>query len=258
MENKYSEITEIPGQIATQEQLERLHQRYHFASKYVTGGVVLEVGCGIGLGLGYLTKTASRVYAGDIDETNVEVATKKYQEHGEISILNLDAQDMPFEDECFDTILLLETLYYLEKPEQFISEAHRLLKNEGHLIICTVNSSWKDCHPSKYSCKYFSVPELYALLHALFVHSEIYGAFEVTDSGLKTKIVSLTRRIASRLHLIPGSLEAREPLKRIFIGRLRPIPPEIEDGMTTYNEPVPIESNCPTDKYKILYAVAIK
>ena len=258
MRAEYSEITEGPGQKATKEQLERLYHRYHFASRYIAGGEVLEVGCGSGIGLGYLAKRASRVVGGDIDRENVEEAAYYHRENRDISVLKLDAHNLPFDDECFDAILLFEVIYYLEKPEQFISEAHRLLKDPGYLIICTVNRNWKDFHPSKYSIKYFSVPELYALLQTSFSFVEILGAFAASDNGIKARAFSSVKKTASKLNLIPGSLKARERLKRIFIGSLEPIPAEIRDGTIGYWEPVTIASNTSTDKFKILYAVATK
>ena len=254
----YSEITESTGQRATREQLERLYQRYRFASTQITGGAILEVGCGSGMGLAYLKRYASRVTGGDIDMQNIEAATQKHRGNREITVVHMDAHDLPFDDESFDTILLLETIYYLENPEQSVSEAHRTLSKKGKLIVCTVNKSWKDFHPSKYSRKYFSVPELDALLRNKFANREFYAAFEVEDATISTKMYSLVKRTASKLSLIPGSLKARELLKRLFIGELQPIPAEVSDGITEYREPVPLRKDCPTGRYKILYVVASK
>lgn len=258
MEARYYEITERPGEMATREQLERLYQRYRFASKYANGGDLLEVGCGSGMGLGYLAGFASSVTGGDIDSRNIEAASNYYGNRREVKVLQLDAHKMPFDDAYYDVILLFEAIYYLERPEEFVSEARRLLKNGGHLIICTVNKSWKDFHPSKYCFKYFSVPEMSALLQSKFSNVETYGAFEVKDTGLKAKAFSLIKRTASKVNLIPGSLRARELLKKIFIGSLEPVPAEIFNGMTDYQEPMPIANGYPTDKYKILYFVAVR
>jgi len=258
MRGEYSEITESPGQKATREQLERLYQRYHFASKYLSGGSVLEVACGSGLGLGYLALHASRVVGGDIDKKNLEAATLYYKGRENITVLEFDAHDLPFEDKSFDTVILFEAIYYLERPEQFVSEAHRVLKNGGHLIISTVNRSWRDFHPSKYSLTYYSVPELSALLEKRFAKVQIYGAFEVKDVCTRAKVVSVIKRTASKMNVIPGSLRARELLKRVFVGKLEPIPAEISDGMTSYREPIPIDDSCSTEKYKILHAMTRK
>lgn len=258
MTRRLYEVTESPGQMATHEQLARLYQRYRFAREYAIDRTVLEVGCGRGLGLGYLSKCALEVVGGDIDKNNVEASEKYYSGHDKVTILWLDAHMLPFESDYFDLVLLFETIYYLERPEVFVAEALRVLKKDGILIICTVNKSWKDFHPSKYSYEYFSAPELAELLQRSFAEVELYGAFRVAESGASSKIYSIIKRTASKLRLIPGSLKARELLKRLFIGRLKPIPNEVFDNTFDYDEPVPASSDHPNDKYKIIYAIARK
>ncbi len=76
----YSSITESPNLQATQEQLERLYQRYYFARQYAKDKDVLEVACGSGIGLGYLAKVAHRVIGVDIEEKNVSLARNFYKE----------------------------------------------------------------------------------------------------------------------------------------------------------------------------------
>jgi SAM-dependent methyltransferase len=252
----YYEITEIPGLKATKEQIERLYHRYHFARKFAEGKDVLEVACGAGLGLGYIGKVAKSIIGGDIDETNVSIARGYYGDKIKIDIM--DAHALPFENERFDLVLLYEAIYYLKEPHRFIQEAKRVLRNEGILIICTVNKDWEDFHPSPYTYKYFSVPELYEALRTEFREVKLYGAFKVENVGIKNKIISFIKRFAVKFHLIPGSLKARVYLKRIFMGKLIPLPNEIKEEMTNYTEPVLIPVDKPNREFKIIYAVAKK
>lgn len=255
---RYSSITEYPGLRATTEQIERLYHRYRFSTRFTAEKDVLEVACGSGIGLGYLANNAASVVGGDIDEANVKAAKKRYENNKKISVLILDAQSLPFEDSTFDVVLCHEAIYYLKEPEQFIREAFRVLKNGGWLIIGSVNKDWKDFHPSKYSRKYLSVPELNEMLIRVFKNAELFGAFEVKEEGVKEKIFSFLKVMASRLHIIPGNLKSREILKRIFIGKLSPIPDQIFEGMAEYDEPIKIRGNAVNRKYKIIYAVAVK
>lgn len=57
--------TEIPGIKVSWDQLQIICHRYYFASKFVLGKRVLEVGCGPGLGLGYLSRNTKQVVGGD-------------------------------------------------------------------------------------------------------------------------------------------------------------------------------------------------
>ena len=60
----YSSITESPGLKASKEQLARIWHRYRMAADYVQGKDVLEVGCGSGIGLGFLATYANCIVGG--------------------------------------------------------------------------------------------------------------------------------------------------------------------------------------------------
>ncbi|MCD6223686.1 MAG: methyltransferase domain-containing protein, partial [Deltaproteobacteria bacterium] len=45
------------------------------------------------------------------------------------------AEDVPFEDERFDTVLLSTVLSYVDDPEKAVKEACRILKPNGHIVV---------------------------------------------------------------------------------------------------------------------------
>ena len=51
----------------------------------------------------------------------------------------LDAEQIPFADASIDTAVSAEMICYLERPKCFISEAHRVLKPRGRLVLSTTN-----------------------------------------------------------------------------------------------------------------------
>jgi hypothetical protein len=53
-------------------------------------------------------------------------------------------------------------------------------------------------------------------------------------------------------------MKGEELLKRIFLGKLFPLPFEIKDGMTDYTPPVPISHKNLNSHFKVLFAVAYK
>ena len=248
---------------ATREQLARIYHRYRFAADYARGAKVLEAACGCGIGLGYLARTAQSVVGGDIDEVNLSVAREIYKDQRDDSpervkpeIVWLDAHELNFPAGTFDLLLLFEAIYYLAKPECFVSEARRILKKNGRLMVGTVNKDWKDFHPSPYTHRYFSVPELDGLLRRYFLSVTVYGAFSIPPPGPLQRMISLIKRTAVRLDLIPGSLAARAYLKRLFLGPLEALPAQLEEGMSSYVPPVIIPADRPNRDYKIIYAVA--
>jgi len=254
----YTTVTELPGSKVTREQLERGHHRYFFAAEFGEGKDILEVACGAGLGLGMMAQSAQRVIGGDIDEKILAFPQKHYKDRKNIEIKCLDAQKLLFPDNSFDVVILFEAIYYLPDPRQFVHEASRVLRINGTLLIATANKDWADFNPSPFSTRYFSVPELSSLLREKFQKVEIYGAFPVLADTLKSRIISLIKRIAVALHLMPKTMKGKEIYKRIIFGQLVILPPEIKMEMAQYTPPVPISSEEPEKLHMVIYAVAKK
>ena len=146
----FSTTTELPGVGATREQLSMLYTRYHLVARHCEGKVVLEVACGGGLGLRYISRRARHVVGGDIDEKNLRLAWEINQGQDRVTLCRLDAQSLPFRDWCFDTVICYEALYYLPNPEEFVREVRRVLRAGGVLLICTVNKEWGGFNPSDF------------------------------------------------------------------------------------------------------------
>jgi len=233
-----------------------LYTRYMFASKYCDGKDVLEVACGSGQGLGFLSRKAGKVIGGDCTENLIRGANQYYK--GQIPLLGFDAHSLPFKSTTFDVVILFEAIYYLEWPEKFLGECRRILRKKGLLIICTVNKEWLDFNPSPFSTCYFSSVELSELLKPLSFYVELYGAFETKKKSLKDYLVSWLKRKAVGLRLIPKTMRGKEFLKYLFFGNLISLPQEITEGMARYCHPHPISLNSPTSDYKVIYAVCQK
>ena len=71
---KFNLVTEAPGQRATQEQLSMMMTRYNLAKEYSINKDIIEIACGSGTGLGYLSEFAKTVVGGDIDQELLEIA----------------------------------------------------------------------------------------------------------------------------------------------------------------------------------------
>ena len=234
------------------------YTRYSAAAKFCEDKNVLEVACGAGFGLGYLARKARRVVAGDIDDKLLRIAQEHYRDRKNIDLRIFDAHQLPFEDCSFDVAVLFETIYYLAQPEMFLDESHRVLREEGVLLICTANKECPEFVPSPFSGRYFSGPELVELLNRQGFDAELFGAFPLDISSAKQRLVSFLRRVVTTLHLMPGTLRARSILKRIFYGRLLILPEELEDGMIEAYPLEPIARDASGAQYKVLYAIARK
>lgn len=254
-------VTENPGDLITREALEMIAARYFLAVKYSKNKDVLELGCGPGVGLGYLASQARSVVGGDFDGNMVRTAQHTYA--GRIGVARLDAQVLPFAARSFDVILLYEAIYYLHDPGKFLDECKRVLRESGMLIVCSVNKSWPDFNPSPFSIKYYSAPDLCALLMEHSFETDIFGAFPAATSSVSRKMVSLIKRTAISLHLIPGSMKNKQWLKRIFYGKLTPVPLELSavtvEGLQNVQGDigilVPLSKDSSWGEFKVIYAV---
>ena len=97
-------------------------------------GKCLEVGAGTGEISKHLAQNHD-VIATDIAPAMVEEIKK----HG-IEAYVCDAEKLPFENNSFDSVIAAEMLFYLDNPDNFLSEAYRVLKPEGRLLMsCASN-----------------------------------------------------------------------------------------------------------------------
>ena len=253
----YSLITERPGSGVTQEQILRAYQRYHFASLHSQGRDLLEVACGGGIGLSLLAESARTVTAIDLDTKNLAQTREIHRGDNRIRIAEGDAQQLPFPDHNFDVVILFEAIYYLPEPERFLADCRRVLRPGGKIIIGSANREWRDFNPSLYSVRYYSTSELQGLLRKNGFATEMYRGFPVgANGGPVHAALSWIKRTAVKLHLIPKSMRYKKFLKRIFVGRLVPLPGKLAPGSADYLPPVPIEPSDTDRQFKVIYAVA--
>jgi ubiquinone/menaquinone biosynthesis C-methylase UbiE len=231
MQQDFTNVTEQPGQRATKDQLSIMMTRYNLAQRYSEGKDVLEIACGSGTGLGYIAKVAKSVVGGDIDQNLVNIGKQTYQNDTQVSVLQLDAQQMPFEDNSFDVIVFFEAIYYIPEVSKMVSEMKRVVRNGGKVIIASVNCEWHGFNPSPFSNKYYTAEELLSLFQEKNT-AEMQIGFRDLPKG-SNFAVSFIRRVAVGLGLIPTTMEGKERLKRIFYGELTQIPPVIYDELGT-------------------------
>ena len=252
--NDYSPVTELPGNLASVEQLAMIHTRYHLARQYCEGKDVLEVACGPGRGLGYLAQVARSVTGGDVTEALINAAKSYY--HGRIKVLQFDAQQLPFSDRSFDVVILFEAIYYLPDAVQFVAEAQRVLRPGGVLLICSANREWPEFNPSPLSVKYYTALELRELLAQHSFTVELKAGFEAAPRNALQRLAGLLRRVAVALHLVPTSMRGKAFLKRLFYGKLAALGPKIDTAAPLRSLVSP--ETFPVKTYKVLYAIGTK
>ena len=97
-----------------------------------------------------------------------------------VEVIRCDAGKLPFRDNVFDFVYMIFTLCFLENPEMAISEAYRVLKNGGKLLVCIIPAdselgklySKKD-RPFYRVAKFFKIEEAKELLEKNFKVTKI-------------------------------------------------------------------------------------
>ena len=101
-----------------------------------SGKVVLEIGCGSGIGATLIRHyfSPSRIYAIDLDQRMIDMA-KRHKLCDSIIFEVGDASRLRFEDGQFDAVFDFGVIHHIPNWENCISELRRVLKIGGELIV---------------------------------------------------------------------------------------------------------------------------
>ncbi len=117
-------------------------QKFEFLAKLIpSSGSHLDIGCGPGTFLGNFNAAANAVGV-DIAGDQIDYALNKYSSKN-ISFIHIDGSILPFDDESFDVVSIVEVIEHLEWNvlDHLMNEALRVLKPSGILVLSTPNYS---------------------------------------------------------------------------------------------------------------------
>ena len=137
----------------------------------------LDLGCGGGRTVNRLAKIAVEgwVVGLDYSEDSVVVSRRKNAKHiheGRVEICQASVSSIPYEDNTFDLVTAVETLYFWPTPQADLLEVQRVMKPGSRLLIaCTMYKGGKyDARNRRFvgeiDMHYFSVEEFQNLLEA--------------------------------------------------------------------------------------------
>ena len=156
--------------------------RYHFASRYVAGKVVVDCACGEGWGSEIFIKHGAKIVeAVDREKEAVRRAAERIRSE-KIRWHVSDAHHLPVENHVVDVYISLETIEHLREDLLFLKEAVRVLKRDGIFICSTPNRTVTnpgrriDERPSNpFHEREYSTEEYKNLLQKIFFNVELYG-----------------------------------------------------------------------------------
>ena len=114
---------------------------------------VLEVGCGTGIFSVEILKRGNKLWGIDISPKMIKEAKKKVKNEGLKAVFSTgDICNLKFQNNFFDTVVVIGVMSYIEEDDKAFSELSRVLKKGGILII-TVGNKYS---PDYLSRKFFN------------------------------------------------------------------------------------------------------
>ncbi len=97
---------------------------------------VAEIGCGRGGGSAWLAhhKQPAHITGVDLSTNAIHFCRQRHQASN-LSYIQGDAEDLPFENESLDIVLNLESSHHYPNMAKFLEEVFRVLKPGGHFLL---------------------------------------------------------------------------------------------------------------------------
>jgi ubiquinone/menaquinone biosynthesis C-methylase UbiE len=152
--------------------------RYRFAALFAEGARVLDAGCGAGYGTAEFAH-ASSVVAVDVSAEAVAHARRTFSRPG-VHFLQGALESLPLADGSFDLLVAFEVIEHLERWEEMLSEARRVLGPSGVLLVSTPNKTYYSemraaAGPNPWHTHEFEYREFQTALQAVFPHVQLWN-----------------------------------------------------------------------------------
>jgi|SRR5271157_282615 len=109
----------------------------------IEGKRILEVACGRGGFVRLLASRGARVVGSDFSISALRIAQQKLRSHGNVSgqgtLVQTDAQRLPYADESFDVVLSCETIEHLPDQRRALCEMWRVARPGARLFLTSPN-----------------------------------------------------------------------------------------------------------------------
>jgi len=191
----------------------------------LTGGRIMEIGCGRGLVLDFLRKRKFQCFGVELGDADPVPACRDF------IYTNTNAFELPSEIcQDIDTVLLLDVLEHLEDPAAFIGEIRRKYSAARHLVVTVParQELWTNYDTFNRHFRRYNLAELKALAgegkrmrEACYFNHILYPVFWVYAKFIKKRgtYIKAPKGIMVGLHAILSLVLQAD--FRIFPGYLR-------------------------------------
>lgn len=132
IKNRYNRIAKFYDVLDKPMEMALSKWRKQLASE--AKGNVLEVGIGTGRNIPLYSDKVTLTGI-DFSSNMVEISRRKYGDRSNVEILEMDAENMAFEDNNFDTVVTSCVFCSVPDPVQGLKEIKRVCKNDGKIVM---------------------------------------------------------------------------------------------------------------------------
>ena len=163
-------------------------ERFNYFSKFIKqGDKILDIGCYDGYMLYILSKLISNVeyYGIDISEKCVSAAIENTKGlKNIISIKQAYIENIPYNDNSFNIVIISQVIEHLKQPEIALQEALRVVKDGGFLIVSTpIGKNFLDkLHLHFFD--YYKIMELFDLLECDYKINYYYKFYKEKNPNI--------------------------------------------------------------------------
>lgn len=124
--------------------LNRMNESHYELTKWgfehlAFGKNILDIGCGGGAAIEQLSNIypESLIYGCDVSPVSVEATSERNQKlvkEGKLKVKECGVSDLSFENETFESVYSIESLYFWPNQQEDLKEVYRVLKKGGKFM----------------------------------------------------------------------------------------------------------------------------
>jgi ubiquinone/menaquinone biosynthesis C-methylase UbiE len=176
------------------------NEAVHYRKKVLGAvqGEILEVGFGTGLNLPYYPKEVKKIHSLDVNAGMNSLAMSNIKKSAiQVDYHIGDAQQLPFADASFDTVVSTWTLCSIKHIDQALAQIYRVLKVEGKFIFVEHGLS-EEVAIQKW--QHFLTPVQKVIADGCHVNRDIEGLIQKAGFRFET----LTKEYAAGIPKVAG------------------------------------------------------